>query len=312
MTSPVRILMVGEGAIAAIHMQTLANIPGASVVAVVGGNERNTRHFAETWDIERVFTDYAHALVTSEVDAVILATPSSLHADQAGQAIDAGKHVLCEIPMSLNLADAELMTARAREESTVAMVAHTRRFNAPHREMKRRIRAGEFHLQHLVSETYFLRRENLNMQGEPRGWTDHLLWPHACHSVDLFAWLLEDDELDVWGSQGPLHAELGIAMDMNIGLRATDGTLATLALSFNNHGPFGGFYRYMGEESTLLAYRDELKDYEGTVVPLEVSGFHAQDTEFVAAIAEKRNPEASFSSCLSTMHLLDKLAKHMA
>ena len=311
MKSPVRILMVGEGAIAAIHMQALGHVPAARVVAVAGGDEHNTRRFAETWGIERVFTDYAHALEASGVDAVILATPSPLHARQAEQAIDAGKHVLCEIPMSLNLADAERMTARAREASTVAMVAHTRRFNAPHREMKRRLRAGEFHLQHLVSETYFLRRENLNMQGEPRGWTDHLLWHHACHSVDLFAWLLDDDELIGWGSQGPLHSELGIAMDMNIGLRATDGTLATLALSFNNHGPFGGFYRYIGEENTLLAYRDELKDHEGNVVPLSTPGFHAQDAEFVTAIIEGRAPEASFSSCLPTMRILDKLSHHM-
>lgn len=311
MNEPVRILMVGEGAIAAIHMQALADVPGAHVVAVAGGEERNTRHFAETWGIARVFTDYARALAASEVDAVILATPSPLHADQAEQAIDAGKHVLCEIPMSLNLADAERMTARAREASTVAMVAHTRRFNAPHREMKRRIRAGEFHLQHLVSETYFLRRENLNMKGEPRGWTDHLLWHHACHSVDLFAWMLDDFNLDVWGGRGAIHPELGIAMDMNIGLKSRNETLATLTLSFNNHGPFGGFYRYIGEENTLMAYRDELKDYQGEVLPLEGAGFQAQDVEFIAAIRECRVPEAAFSHCLPTMRLLDTLEKLM-
>ncbi|MCK0715286.1 Gfo/Idh/MocA family oxidoreductase [Chromohalobacter sarecensis] len=230
-----------------------------------------------------------------------------MHASQAEQAIDAGKHVLCEIPMSLNLVDAERMTARARDSNTVAMVAHTRRFNAPHWEMKRRIKAGVFHLQHFVSETYFLRRENLNMQGEPRVWTDHLLWHHACHSVDLFAWLLEDFDLDVWGGRGPIHPELGIAMDMNIGLRSRDGILATLTLSFNNHGPFGGFYRYIGEESTLLAYRDELKDYRGEVLPLEGTGVQAQDAEFITAIRESRVPEAAFSHCLPTMRLLDKL-----
>ncbi|MCT8515630.1 Gfo/Idh/MocA family oxidoreductase [Chromohalobacter sp. TMW 2.2271] len=311
MTSPVRILMVGEGAIAGIHMHALASIPEVHVVAVAGGDEQNTRRFADTWGIERVFTDYAHALSASGVDAVILATPSPLHADQAEQAIDAGKHVLCEIPMSLNLADAERMTARAREANTVAMVAHTRRFNAPHREMKRRIRTGEFHLQHLVSETYFLRRENLNMQGEPRGWTDHLLWHHACHSVDLFAWLLDDFDLKVWGGRGPVHPELGIAMDMNIGLKSRNETLATLTLSFNNHGPFGGFYRYIGEENTLMAYRDELKDYQGEVLALEGAGFQEQDAEFIAAIRECRTPEAAFSHCLPTMRLLETLEKLM-
>ncbi|WP_277811363.1 Gfo/Idh/MocA family oxidoreductase [Chromohalobacter canadensis] len=311
MTAPVRILMVGEGAIAGIHMQALSSVPEARVVAVAGGDAQTTRRFAEHWNIPHVCADYTQALATLKIDAVILATPSPLHADQTEQAIDAGKHVLCEIPMSLNLADAERMTARAREASIVAMVAHTRRFNAPHREMKRRIRAGEFHLQHLVNETYFLRRENLNMQGEPRGWTDHLLWHHACHSVDLFAWLLDDFDLDVWGRRGPVHPELGIAMDMNIGLKSRNETLATLALSFNNHGPFGGFYRYVGEETTLMAYRDELKDYQGEVLPLEGTGFQEQDAEFIASIRECRVPEAAFSHCLPTMRLLDKLEKIM-
>lgn len=309
---PIRILLAGEGAIAGIHMTALKALPGAEVVCVAGGVAADTAAFAAKWGIPEHSLDYAACLTREDIDAVILASPSPLHAAQASAAIAAGKHVLAEIPMSLNLADAERLAAEAAASERVCMVAHTRRFSAPHVEMKRRIAAGEFRLQHLVAETWFLRRDNRNMFGQPRSWTDCLLWHHACHSVDLFAWLLDDFELEVWGSAGPRHPELGIPMDMNIGLRARSGVMASLVLSFNARGPLGGHYRYIGEEATLHAYRDELKDHEGVIqrVP-EGSSFASQDAEFLAAIREGRTPESSFAACLPSMRLLDRIDRAM-
>lgn len=307
-TVPVRILLAGEGAIAEHHMQALSKRRDIEVACLVGGVRADAERFAKRWSIVDVSLDYADCVGRDGIDAVILASPSPLHATQAEQAIAAGKHVLSEIPMSLNLADAERITALAEASGLVCMVAHTRRFNPPHSEIKRRLGSGEFQLQHLVSETYFFRRDNRNMQGKPRSWTDNLLWHHACHSVDLFAWLLDDFDLHVWASCGPPHPELGIAMDMNIGLRSASGVMATLVLSFNNRGPFGGFYRYIGEEDTLFAYRDELKDSQDAVIELSGhGGFAAQDDEFISAIHEQRRPQASFASCLPTMRLLERI-----
>ncbi|WP_431025159.1 Gfo/Idh/MocA family oxidoreductase [Halomonas sp. H5] len=311
MERPLRLLLVGEGGIAGVHMRVLGEMPGVEVSCLVGGVEADARAFAAEWGIPEVTLDLDAALAREEIEAVILATPSPQHAAQAERVIAAGKHLLCEIPMALRLADAERITALAAASGRVCMVAHTRRFNAPHRELKRRLVAGEFRLQHLVAETYFFRRENRNMQGQPRRWVDNLLWHHACHSVDLFAWLLDDVEVDVWGHQGPPHPELDIPMDLSLGLRSRDGVLATLALSFNNRGPFGGFYRYIGEEATLLAYRDELRDHDGELQPLTGNGFADQDREFIAAIREGREPEASFVRCLPTMRLLDRLARQL-
>lgn len=309
---PIRILLAGEGAIAGIHMAALKELPGAEVVCVAGGVAADTAAFAAQWGIPAHSLDYAACLARDDIDAVILASPSPLHAAQASAAIAAGKHVLVEIPMSLSLADAERLAAEAAITDKVCMVAHTRRFSAPHVEIKRRIAAGEFHLQHLVAETWFLRRDNRNMFGQPRSWTDCLLWHHACHSVDLFAWLLDDFELEVWGSAGPRHPELGIPMDMNIGLRARSGAMASLVLSFNARGPLGGHYRYIGEEATLHAYRDELKDHEGVVQPVpEGSSFARQDAEFLAAIRDRRTPESSFAACLPSMRLLDRIDRAM-
>jgi 2-hydroxy-4-carboxymuconate semialdehyde hemiacetal dehydrogenase len=192
------------------------------------------------------------------------------------------------------------------------MVTHTRRFSSPHREIRRRIQDGTFHLHHMVVETYFFRRTNLNMHGQPRSWVDNLLWHHACHSVDIAAWVTGDQNWDVWGQKGPDHPELGIPMDLTVAMKSKKGPLFTMAMSFNNKGPFGGFYRYIGEEETYKVYRDTMTDSEGKDVPLDgVPAFDRQDVEFVSAIRERRQPESNAASCVPTMALLDRIEKAM-
>jgi 2-hydroxy-4-carboxymuconate semialdehyde hemiacetal dehydrogenase len=235
-----------------------------------------------------------------------------MHADQTVMALGKGKHVQVEIPMSLNLPDAERIVHAARRSGTVCMVTHTRRFSSPHREIRRRIENGTFHLHHMVVETYFFRRENTNMHGQPRSWVDNLLWHHGCHSVDLAQWILDDPDFDVWGQKGPDHPTLGIPMDMTVGMKSKKGPLFSLAMSFNNKGPFGGFYRYIGEEDTFKVYRDAMTDSDGKDVPLDAAAaFDRQDVEFTSAIREGREPESSAQSCLPTMALLDRIEKAM-
>jgi 2-hydroxy-4-carboxymuconate semialdehyde hemiacetal dehydrogenase len=310
-----RLCLAGEGAIARSHMEVLRRTSGVDVACLAGGVADSAASFAQEWAIPHLSMELDECLASPGIDAVILATPSHLHADQALACLAAGKHVLIEIPMALNVADSErVAAASAARPDLVCMVAHTRRFNTPHREMRKRISEGRFHLQHLVSETYFFRRENTNARGEPRSWVDSLLWHHACHSVDLMCWLLDDPELDAWGQQGPLHATLGIPMDMTIALRSRrrNGVLGTLALSFNNRGQFGGFYRYIGEEGTYRAHRDELLEEDGSQVVLTGTGIENQDREFIAAIVERRLPEASAAKCLPAMRLLDRIERCIA
>jgi 2-hydroxy-4-carboxymuconate semialdehyde hemiacetal dehydrogenase len=86
-----------------------------------------------------------------------------------------------------------------------------------------------------------------------------------------------------------------------------------MALSFNNKGPFGGFYRYIGEEETYKVYRDSMTDSEGKEVTLDnIAAFDRQDVEFVSAIREGREPESSAASCVPTMALLDRIDKSMS
>lgn len=295
-----------------IHMKALRNIPDVDVVSVNSRTDESGRAFAAEWGIPRASTDLDALLDAPEVDAVILTTPSAMHADQTVMALGKGKHVQVEIPMSLNLPDAQRIVDAARASGKTCMVTHTRRFSSPHREIRRRVREGTFHLHHMVVETYFFRRENTNMHGQPRSWVDNLLWHHGCHSVDLAQWIVEDAGFTAWGQKGPDHPILGIPMDLTVAMKSKKGPLFSMAMSFNNKGPFGGFYRYIGEEETYKVYRDSMTDSEGKEVPLDgTAAFDRQDVEFTSAIREGREPESSAPSCLPTMALLDQIDKAM-
>jgi 2-hydroxy-4-carboxymuconate semialdehyde hemiacetal dehydrogenase len=308
-----KICLAGTGAMGVIHMKALQKIEGVEVVSIASRTPESGKSFADEWKIPFHSTNLEACIDRPGVDAVILTTPSEQHADQTVLALGKGKHVQVEIPMALNLPDSERMLAAQRKSGKVCMVTHTRRFSPTHREIKRRIREGTFHLYHMVVETYFFRRTNLNMHGQPRSWVDNLLWHHGCHSVDIAQWLHDDPQWEVWGQKGPDHPDLGIPMDLTVGMKNRNGTLFSMAMSFNNKGPFGGFYRYIGEEDTYKVYRDAMTDSEGKEVPLDpMPAFDRQDVEFVSAIREGRDPESSASSCVHSMALLDRIDKAMA
>ena len=313
-----KICIAGEGAIARKHLDGLARIDGVEVISMAGGNPADTAELAGARGIPFWSVDLMEAMSRPGVEAVILTTPTQLHAAQAIAALEAGKHVLIEIPMSDSLADAEAVVAAQERTGLTAMVCHTRRFNPSHQWVHNRVLSGELALQHLVVQTFFFRRENLNALGQPRTWTDHLLWHHACHTVDLFRYQSGDEPDIAWAQQGPRHPVLGIAMDMTIGLRSpTTGALCTLAMSFNNNGPLGTFFRYICDNGTYIARYDDLVDgYENAVdlsgVALSHDGIELQDREFVSAITEGREPKASVAQCLPTMRVLHNLEQSLS
>ncbi len=312
MTRTLKLVLAGEGAIGRKHLDGLACIDGVDVVSLVGGSPIDTPAVAADRGIPHWTLDLAEALALPDVDAVILATPTPMHAAQAIQVLDAGKHVLVEIPMADNLADSERLAAAAEASDKVAMVCHTRRFNPSHQWVHNRIVAGELTLQHLVVETYFFRRENKNALGQPRNWADHLLWHHACHTVDLFQYQTGQVAERVTALQGPIHPVLGIAMDMSIAMTVPSGALCSLSLSFNNDGPLGTFFRYICDNGTYIARYDDLVDGNGepidvTKVDVSMDGIELQDREFIAAIRAGREPTASVRQCLPAMQTLARL-----
>ncbi len=308
------VVLAGAGAIGRKHAAAIARIDGVELVSVVGRLEPDTKEFAAEFDIRHWTLDLGESLDLPGVDAVILATPTGMHAAQSIAAFEVGKHTLIEIPMADNLADSEAIVAAQERTGVVGMVAHTRRFNPSHQWVRARIESGEYAIQHFVVQTFFFRRENTNALGKPRSWTDHLLWHHACHTVDLFQYQTGEIADRVWAQQGPIHAELGIAMDMTIGLGTPSGAICTLALSFNNEGPLGSWFRYIGDTGTYVARYDDLDTGDGEAIDvseghISMDGIELQDREFFSAIDEGREPNASVAQALTTMETLDRLQK---
>jgi 2-hydroxy-4-carboxymuconate semialdehyde hemiacetal dehydrogenase len=312
-----KVALAGQGAFGIKHLEGLANIQGVEVISLAGGNPAGTKEVADRFKIPHWTTDLTETLKQPGLEAVLLATPTQMHAAQGIQCMRAGKHVMIEIPIADTLADSEELLKVQKETGVIAMGGHTRRFNPSHQYVHKKIVAKELTIQQMNVQTYFFRRTNMNAAGKPRSWTDHLLWHHACHTVDLFMYQTGEKISSCSAMEGPHHPDLKIAMDMSIQMRTPTGKICTLSLSFNNKGPLGTFFRYICDHGTYIARYDELLD--GDEKPIDVSkvdvsmnGIELQDREFISAIKEKREPNASLEQCLPAMRILDKLEKSLA
>ncbi len=304
------------GAFGLKHLEALKNIEDIEVVSVMGPNMDKIAALADERNIKHFSDNLEECISSQNVDAVILSTPTQMHADQAIKCLDAGKHVLVEIPMADTLADSLRIVDKKRQSGLVCMAGHVRRFNPSHQWINKKIKAGELKIQQMDAQTYFFRRTNTNAKGEPRSWTDHLLWHHACHTVDLFQYQTQSEVVKSFGLQGPLHPDLGIAMDMSIGMKTKDEAICTLSLSFNNNGPFGTFFRYICDNGTYLARYDDLYDGDNKQIDLsgvDVSnnGIELIDREFISAIRENRQPNACVTDAISAMETLDKIERDL-
>jgi 2-hydroxy-4-carboxymuconate semialdehyde hemiacetal dehydrogenase len=316
MSKTIKVALAGAGAFGIKHLDGIKLIDGVEVVSLVSRELEKTKEVAAKYGIGHVTTNLADSLALKEVDAVILCTPTQMHASQAIECMKAGKHVQVEIPLADSLKDAQAVVAMQKQTGLVAMCGHTRRFNPSHQFVHKRIEAGEFHIQQMDVQTYFFRRSNMNALGQPRSWTDHLLWHHAAHTVDLFAYQCGSPIVKANAIQGPIHPALGIAMDMSIQLKAANGAICTLSLSFNNEGPLGTFFRYIGDTATYIARYDDLfngKDEKIDVSKVDVSmnGIELQDREFFAAIRDRREPNSSVAQVLPCYEVLHGLEQQL-
>ena len=305
------------GAFGLKHLDALKNIDGVEVTSIMGPTKEKIEALAAERGINHFSTTLEECIKRSDVEAVILSTPTQMHADQAIACMEAGKHVLIEIPMADTLKDSARVVKKHRETGLTCMAGQVRRFNPSHQWIKNKIDAGELKLQQMDAQTYFFRRTNTNAKGEPRSWTDHLLWHHACHTVDLFQYQTGGKVVQAYGLQGPLHPELEIAMDMSIGLKAEDGAICTLSLSFNNDGPFGTFFRYICDNGTFIARYDDLFDGNNNQIDLSNvavsnNGIELIDREFISAISEGRTPNACVTDVISAMETLDKIERSIS
>ena len=311
-----KVILAGAGAFAIKHLEAMSKIDGIEVASIVSRDLKATAEVAKQWRIPHYTTDLAESLAQSGVEAALLASPTQLHAAQAITCLRAGKHVMIEIPIADSLADAQRVVQAQQQSGLIAMGGHTRRFNPSHQWLHKRIQAGELKLLQMDVQTYFFRRSNMNALGKARSWTDHLLWHHACHTVDLFQYQTGQQVSQCYALQGPLSPTLGIAMDMSIGMKVPGGALCTLSLSFNNEGPLGTFFRYICDNGSYICRYDDLFDGKNnqidvSKVDVSLNGIELQDREFFAAICERREPNASVAQCLTAMQTLDKLEQRL-
>ena len=312
----IRVALAGAGAFGIKHLDGIKNIDGVEVVSLISRDLDKTKEVAAKYGIGHVTTDLADSLAMQEVDAVILCTPTQMHAGQTLACLKAGKHVQVEIPLADSLKGAEKVVALQKQTGLVAMCGHTRRFNPSHQYVHNRIQAGEFNIQQMDVQTYFFRRTNTNALGQARSWTDHLLWHHAAHTVDLFAYQAGSPIVQANAIQGPIHPTLGIAMDMSIQLKAANGAICTLSLSFNNDGPLGTYFRYIGDTATYLARYDDLftgkeEQIDVSQVAVSMNGIELQDREFFAAIKEGREPNSSVAQVFNCYQVLNDLERQL-
>lgn len=312
----IKVALAGAGAFGIKHLDGIKNIKDVEVVSLISRDLAKTQEVADKYGIKHVTTDLADSLAIKEVDAVILCTPTQMHASQTKACLEAGKHVQVEIPLCDVLKEGEEVLALQKQTGRVAMVGHTRRFNPSHQWVHKKITAGEFNIQQMDVQTYFFRRTNMNALGQPRSWTDHLLWHHAAHTVDLFAYQAGSPIVKANAIQGPIHPTLGIAMDMSIQLKAANGAICTLSLSFNNDGPLGTFFRYIGDTGTYIARYDDLfngkeEQIDVSKVDVSMNGIELQDREFFAAIREGREPNSSLAQVLPCYQVLHQLEQQL-
>jgi len=306
--------LAGQGAFGIKHLEAIQKIPGIEVVTLTGGNQEATKEVAQKFGIPHYTGDLGESLKQPGLDAMILATPTQMHASQAIQCLKAGKHVQVEIPLADSLKDAEAVLQAQKGTNLVAMCGHTRRFNPSHQWIRKKIVAGELKVLQMDVQTYFFRRTNMNALGKPRSWTDHLLWHHAAHTVDLFQYQTGEEASVARGVQGPMHPDLKIAMDMSIQMRTPKGAVCTLSLSFNNDGPLGTFFRYICDNGTYICRYDDLfngknEQIDVSKVDVSMNGIELQDREFFAAIKEGREPNASVAQVLPAYRTLDLIEK---
>ena len=317
MSKTIKVALAGAGAFGIKHLDGIKNIDGVEVVSLVSRELEKTREVAARYGIGHVTTELADSLALGEVDAVILCTPTQMHAAQSIACLKAGKHVQVEIPLADSLKGAQDVVDAARQSGLVAMCGHTRRFNPSHQYVHKQIKAGAFNIQQMDVQTYFFRRTNMNALGQARSWTDHLLWHHAAHTVDLFAYQCGSPIVKANAVQGPIHPVLGIAMDMSIQLKAASGAICTLSLSFNNDGPLGTFFRYIGDSATYIARYDDLfngreEKIDVSKVDVSMNGIELQDRAFFAAIREGREPNSSVAAVLPCYQVLHDLEQQLA
>lgn len=303
-------LFIGYGSIAQMHVRAL-KAAGQTLHSVTGRLPEQAEAFAREHGFVRAVPDLDTALAAPEVEAVLITSPSELHAAQSEQALRAGKHVLCEIPLAMSLPEVDRLSELAEGAQRRLMVCHTQRFLPAFAKARAEIASGRLFPHHIIYRYGFFRRENVNWLGRRRSWTDNLLWHHGCHVVDTSLWLLGESEVEVSAHLAKPAKTLDIPMDLSLVLRTSKDQLVTIGMTYNTKLRLGDCL-IIGEEDTLLIDEERLVGSQGVIHEPGPEGdmftvaIADQDREFTAAIEQGREPALSPRVVRPTMAVLQR------
>jgi len=193
MSDELRMGVIGCGGISGAHLPAERDVEGMRTVAVCDIDEEAARAAAAEYDVPRVYTDWRELVADDDIDAVAVLLPHHLHRDPAVAAAEAGKHVLCEKPMAIALAECDDMIAAAEGTGVVLMIAQILRFRPANIRARELIRDGA------IGEVRNILRRRLGESGEFRsqwarspeeagGW---VLYGYGSHEVDMILWLTD-------------------------------------------------------------------------------------------------------------------------
>ena len=270
-TTPLRVGIAGLGRLGKRHAEQLArHTPGARLVAACSPVAEELDWARDALGVPRLYADYAELLADPEIDAVVLVTPTTLHADQTSAALRAGKHVLVEKPLSLDVATCEAVEAVAREyPNQVAMVGFVRRFDPSYARAKAAIDAGQ------LGRPFLVRSQTCD-QNDPAGFfvrfapsSGGIFMDCSVHDIDLARWMLGNPKAVRAFASGTiaLHPGLADCGDVDNGLAIVE---------------FEGGQRAMFYASRTLPHGHETTtEVIGTTGTVQIGfGAHADRTEF--------------------------------
>ena len=191
-TSPLKIGIAGVGRMGRHHATNLAQrVTGAQLVAACSPVADELAWARDALGVEHGFADYAQLLAHPGLDAVFLATPTTLHADQIIAALEAGKHVFSEKPLALNLADClRVEETAAKHPRQKAMIGYVRRFDPSYRDAHDKIRAG------MIGRPFLARSQTADKNDASgffvryAGASGGILLDMSVHDIDTVRWLL--------------------------------------------------------------------------------------------------------------------------
>ena len=290
---PVRIAVLGSGFIAAYHARAVSELPDGEVVAAANWRPESLAKLAESFTIPRTTTDWRKLVGDPGIDAVVVTTPNSLHAEQAIAFLDAGQHVMVEKPMAMDVAEADAMVAAAERARASLMVAHCWRFHPAVVALRDRIAAGE------LGEVVKTRGYGVHAKWGPSGWFvdpalagGGALADMGVHAIDTARFLLGGPEpVRVCAAVGTRYSDHAVDDDAVLLISWSNGT--------NSVVESGWWQPYLGglEAETEVYATGGYAQVFGYTEPPEPDYEHcpqsmytAQMAEFCDALREGRQP----------------------